>query len=190
MKFINSFFLFRKTDIFIGALDGNFHINKYFVASHPYHHDSLTWCVQSKQPISKWKNVFQICKDPIVLMLYAIMTIACDFTLYFMQKFEDMQPKWCWYRISLVVLSISCGFSYPSYKPKITPHQIFAAFGLLGGIMLTTTLNSMILLFITNPIFNSQIESIQELMNGHFELVGDEFALIHLMGQNQVSFYS
>lgn len=181
-------FFFRKTDIFIGVLDGSFRINKYFVASHPYHHDSLTWCVQSKQPIPKWKNIFELCKDPIVLTIYAIMTIACDLTLYFMQQFEDVQPKWDWYRISLVSMSIACGAGYPSYKPKINPTRIFSAFGLFAGIMITTTVNSLLLLFITNPIFDIQIESIPKLVNEHFDLVGDEFALMHLRRQNQVSF--
>lgn len=40
----------------------------------------------------------------------------------------------------------------------------------------------------TDPRFEKQIESVDEILSNAYELVGDEFALHHLMQQNEVSF--
>lgn len=55
--------IFRKIDIFIGALNENLQTRQNLSASWSYYQDSLTWCVQLKKPFPKWQNIFKLCRD-------------------------------------------------------------------------------------------------------------------------------
>lgn len=181
-------FNFRKIDIFIGALDENILTKEYFDASHSYYYDSLTWCVRQRQPIAKWKNFFRLCRDPTVYTIYTIMSISVVFTCYFMQQYEFLQPKWDGLSILLMAIANVCG-SGSNYKPKIASHRIFFIIGVLGGILLNIILTSFTVIFMSNQIFGNQIESIQEIVENRFDLVGDGFALQQLNRNKQVILY-
>lgn len=162
-------------------------MNDSFTASRSYYYDKLTWCVQVKQPIAAYKSLAKhICKDVSVWILYTFMCFSVVFMGYFMQQFEDLQPKWDWFRITFAGIAPCLGF-VSEYKPKIISHRIFFICCVFGAMLSYIVTNSIVLLLITHPFYENQIKSIQEIIDGDFKLVGDGFALQHLMQQKQVN---
>lgn len=163
-------------------------INEFYTASRPYYHEALTFCVQTKQQIPIWKNLFLVCSDPLVYVVGAIAGFLGICTIYFMQQFEDLQPKWDWHRITLIMFANVSGFSYNSYNPQTIPYRIYHIITLFCAIIITNFISSFMLLLLTTPIYENQIESIQEIVDNQFEVISDTFALQHLKLQNQVYF--
>lgn len=58
---------------------------------------------------------------------------------------------------------------------------------MFGGMLINIIFISFALLFITKQIFEKQIDTIQEIVDNRFEVMGDGFALQHLNRQNQVN---
>lgn len=114
------------------------------------------------------------------------MCFTVVFTGYFMQRFEDLQPKWDWFRITLAGFAPNVGFPSP-YEPKILPHRIAYLACVFGAMITYILINSMFVLFMNTPIYEKQIESIHEINKGGYELAGDGFALQHLEKQSQVN---
>lgn len=169
----------------IGALDENLLTNEYFIASHSYYHDELTWCVKKKQPIPLWKNIFHVCTDPIVWALHTFTMIACISTCYFIQQFEDMRPKWDWHRITFAGFCCCCGF--PSeFNPKTTSQRLSFSCILLAFMILDITGLALMVKSITKPFYNDQIDSIKQIVDNSFELSGDKFALENIIKQTEV----
>lgn len=173
-------------DVFIGALDENLITQKYFNASRPYYHDTLTWCVQVKQPIPIWQNVFHVCRDPLVFAIYTLMCFCVVLTGYFMQRYENFTPKWDWFRLTFAGISPCLGYG-SAYFANIIPNRIFFLFSLFGATLSFIVTNSFILIFVSIPIYEHQINIRQEIIHKRFELVGDAFAFQHLTMQNQVN---
>lgn len=167
----------------MGALDENSLTNKYFIASHTYYHDILTWCVKKKQAMPIWKNIFYLCTDSMVWILYTIMCFTVIFTAYFLQQFENVQPKWDWFRITVNGLSVICGYG-SVYKPQILSNRIFYTLALFSSMIFGVTMIAFFIKFLSEPIYLKQISFVQELMDESFDLAGDIFALQHLKMQN------
>lgn len=145
----------------------------------------LTWCVQKKQPIAIWKNLFYLCNDPLVLGLFAIICLSVVSMSYFLQQFEIIQPKWDSYRLTLCSLCCCFGFVC-EYKPKIISNRIFFIFCVFGCMISTISMMSIIFKFVTTPLYENQIQSVQEIIARSFHVIGDEFALQHLTNRNEV----
>lgn len=144
-------------------------------------------CVQSRQPIEIWKNIFYLCNDPLVLSLFVVVCLAVVLTTYFFQQFEDTRSSSKWDCHRLTLSGISCLFGFASeYKPKFTPTRIFFGLSLFGCMIYTISTMSIMFKFITKPIYKHQIQSVQEIIDQRFHLIGDEFALQHLIRQNEV----
>lgn len=177
----------RKISIFIGALDGSILPSDNFIASRAYYHDALIWCVQKATPLPFWRNFFRVCNDPIILSTYAFMCFSVVFMAYFLQQFEDLQPKWDWYRLTLAGTS-PC-FGMPSvYKPKILPNRIFFIACVFGAMLVSIVCNCITILILTKPIFDDQIGTLHEIIENGFNLSGDSIVLQHLKQHNQVNF--
>lgn len=144
------------------------------------------WCVQKKQQIPIWKNIFGICTDIYVLLLYTIMSFVALLFGYFLQQFEDLQPKWDYIRIFLAAFCAVLGFRN-EYKPQIISHQIFYTFCLFGNLIFGVAIVVFFMKALSSTMFyENQIESVQEIVNMSFDLKGDYLALQHLMKQNEV----
>lgn len=175
--------IFRYADIFIGGLDENILTKQHFVASRPYYHDKLTWCVQKNHQIPGWKNIFHVFRDPIVVISLTILFIAAVSTAYFMEQFEVQ--KLDWNRTTLNIFAMV--FYMPIvYNPNTNPMRIFFVIGQFGCMILSIVLLSFILSCLTNPIYEHQVKTTIEIMRGSFGLVGDAFALEHLIDQQKV----
>lgn len=171
--------------MFIGALDESFTTSRDFIASHSYYHDTLTWCVQTRQPIPIHKTIPRGCKDIRVWIIYTVMCFSVIFTGYFLQQFEDLEPKWDWFRITIAAIGPCLGV-VSEYRPQILPNRIFFICCIFGAFLIYIITSSFWLYFTANPIFEKQISSVHEIVNGNFQLAGDGFALQHLMKQNEV----
>lgn len=152
-------------------------------ASRSYYHDALTWCVQIKQPISNWKNIFYLCRDPLVFAIYTVMCTLVIFMGYFLQIFENITPKWDWFRLTFAGVSPCLGFA-SEYFANTIPNRIFFLFSLFGATLSFIVFNAFFLLFVTFPIYEHQINTRQEIIDNRFELIGDAFAFQHLKLQN------
>lgn len=169
-------------------MDESLLANQQFVASRPYYHDVITWCVRAKQLISYEDNVIHIAYriDWEVWFIYTIMCVSVVFTGYFMQQYEELQPKWDWFRITFSGMAPCFGF-VSEYTPRIFPNRIFFICCVFGAMLSYIVTTSMLLFFLTKPLYEKQIQSIGEIIDKDFEIVGDGFALQHLKMQHQVS---
>lgn len=144
------------------------------------------WCVKNKQPIPIWKNIFRICTDIYVWLLYTIMSFVALFFGYFIQQFEDLQPKWDYCKIFLAAFCAVLGFPN-EYKPHLISHRIFFIFCLFGNLIFGILIVVFFMKALSSTMFyENQIESVQEIINMSFDLKGDDFALQQLMKQNEV----
>lgn len=177
--------LISKADIIIGGLDGNIRNNEHFTASRSYFHDKLTWCVQKKQKIPSWKNIFHLCNDPIVWILHTAMSCSVVFTMYYLQRFEDLHPKWDWAKITLITMGILLGIPC-KYRPIKLPLKMFYVFGIFGSILYVIVLLSFVIMNLKSSFYEDNVESTKKILDASFEIIGDSFSLQHMMKKNEV----
>lgn len=158
----------------------------YLLASNAYTDDSLTWCVQAKRPYSKWENFFQICTDWRVYIAMSISELVSQIFVYVLLAFEySVFPKWDFHEITLIGFAYTFGLSYPIY-PK---HSFFRM--IVGSYLIMAFLLNIIILTkyqetMTVPIYNLQINTVNEIIENDFKLAGDPFALEFLSERNEV----
>lgn len=170
----------------MGALDETILTNKKsWIASNSYYHDVLTWCVQESHEIPEWQNIFHLCSDPMVWLLHTLMCISVICMGYFLQGFEKHR-KLDWHSITLAGIGCLCGFSVQHRNVHNTSGRIFLGFCLYGSVVFNICLISCMINFLKKPLYEDQIDSIQQIINNSYELAGDEFALEHLVKQNGV----
>lgn len=104
--------------------------------------------------------------------------------MYYLQKFERY-PKWDWYKIICNGFLASFGFS-SRFNPKSNAHRIVIAFKLMSTIILTTVLSARVIFLLINPAVYHQIQSVQEIIVGDFQLVIDRFVFQKVLQQNEV----
>lgn len=175
---------FRKIDIFIGASNENELLKNELIDSRAYYHDVITWCVQEKQAIPMWKNIFGLAKNPVLLVsLSIVLNILFTATTYFLQQFDDI--KWDPIRIGLAWICCCTGFAC-GYKPIRISNRIFYSFSLFGSMIFAISYHSLFQHTLTKYLYNDQIGSIKDIISNSFELMGDEFALKNLVNQDEV----
>lgn len=181
-------FICREIDIFIGALNEQLFPNELLIASHAYYYDTLTWCVQIKQPIASWKNIYHVCSDTLTWSLFAISSLCTNAMTFFLQQFDHgVQPKWDWLRIWFDGFRVICGMN-STYNPTNVLTRSFFIFCIFVGIIASTTDNTFILLFMLSPIFEKQVNTVNEIIEQKFDLVGDNLTLQMLSQRYQVNY--
>lgn len=148
----------------------------------------MTWCVQTKKPIPRGENLFRICTDWSIIILWTITVFSVLTTEYFLQQFEDIDPKWDWHRLTVLGFANATGFAYNTYKIQSNANRIFYACCLFSILIFNTVLSVYYLIFMTNPIYDDQIDSIRMIVADDYTLTGDEFALKYLRERNEVVF--
>lgn len=160
--------------------------NQYLIATDSYYHDVLTWCVQMKQAINNWRNIFYICRDPVVIVMVILSYHTIVYVGYFLQAYENFTPKWNWWQ--LYFSGIASGFGFGSeYFAIILSNRIFYCFCLMAALLFFIIGNTFVLVFVTIPLYEDQITTTQEIIQQRFDLVGDSFAFQHLKLQNEVN---
>lgn len=175
-----------QVDIFIGALNENLITKNSLIASRPYNHDRITWCVQKRKQIPVWKSIFHLSRDPLVWVIFGVLVFVVLGFAYTLQQFEPRQ-KWDWNRLVTDGLRSCLGFQ-SDYNPENTGHRLAFSCILLGLILFSIVLNTGILFIFTNPILRPQIQSIQQIIDEDFILIGDGFAFENCMEQNEVKY--
>lgn len=174
----------RASDIFLGALDGNHITSKELIASYPYYHDALTWCVQKTKRIPVWKSILYIFGDwPVLVALLMIIVLLVAVAYYLMQLERNKKGT---IQLILIIFGCALGLSV-AFNPQSNPMRVLFTFGLFAGIIFATAISSIIMGSITSPIMRPQIDSIREIIDGDFVLAGDQFVLDKLLQQNEVN---
>lgn len=102
----------------------------------------------------------------------------------FMQQFEPRR-KWDFNAISIMGICIFMGSPCP-YKPKNNAHRLGYAFVLFGSIVFTTVTTTKVAKLFTSPTYNSQIQTVNEILDNSFDLIGNQFSLQKLLQKNWV----
>lgn len=97
-----------------------------------------------------------------------------------------MKSKWDWHRVTLEAIRSVCGFGY-KYQPQMISHRIFVISVQLGNLIFIVSVLAIFMKTVTTQMFAHRIETIREIVQNSYKLIGDEFALQHLMRQNEVS---
>lgn len=107
---------------------------------------------------------------------------------YFIQQFEDIQPKSDWIKLTMTGASSVFGMVC-RYKANIISNRVFFASLLFANILFGSNVMSFIMKSMTNTVYEKQTKSVQDVMRKSYELAGDEIALHHLIRQNEVIFF-
>lgn len=158
--------------------------HKYFTASRSYYHDSLTWCVQKRKPIAMWKRPLYLCTDVAVYVLTLLTVVLFLVLLYVFQQLE--YPRRC--STDLIANSFCICLGFPcALNPKSNPGRILVIACLFASIIIVVVTGTVSIGSITKPILNPQVDSIQQITNGEFNLIGDRFAFLKMLHQNEVN---
>lgn len=171
--------------MFIGGLEENLITDKNLIASQAYYHDTLVWCVQKSKRNPMWLNLFHLISSPIIFINCTFQSPLVIAFVYYLEQFERRHRKWDWNRIFIEALAITMGFPC-RYNPKCTPARVFLTFGLFAGILFVIVISSAMMTLITTPIMKHQINSVPEIVEGGFDLIGDRFTLDKLSQENEV----
>lgn len=181
---IGFLFYFSQADVFIGALDESPAIKSHLIASRPYYHDHLTWCIQKAQPIPKWQNIYYLFEDwtafaSIIGLLILLVAVG-----YFLMVVEHTKKS----SLDLIQIIFCCALGLSvTFRPESNPLRIFFAFGILAGMIFATMVSSILMTIATKPIQRPQIQTIQEILIQNFSLAGDQFAFDKMIQQTEVN---
>lgn len=134
--------------------------------------------MHKSQPIRKSLQLFYVCTDYRVFVLTIITGTSVYCFGYYLQQFER-QPKWHIFRFMINALCIIIGFT-SEYNPTSDPSRISLAFGLLAGILCSVVYSTFLLRIFWKPYLWPQVQSVNEILDNNFKLVGDSFALMKL----------
>lgn len=157
----------------------------YFQATNDYYRNVLTWCLQKARPIQIWKNIFHLCNNPII---YLIMTLEYLIIITFAYYFQQFEPgrKWDWNKI--VIEGFRCLLSFPcSYNPKNLMARAGYVLILFYAFIFSNILNIHSIYIFQNAIFDHQIQTIREIINEDFTLIGDKNVYGNVLKQNEVN---
>lgn len=102
-----------------------------------------------------------------------------------MQQFEELHPKWDAFRI--VVGGTRCMFGFPTeYQPQIAATRVLIIFWFFGGMIFVIHLLTIFMHLSNIIIYDRQIQTIREIVDNSFNLMGDGFVLHHVKEQNEV----
>lgn len=166
----------------------NFNNKKHLTSTRFYYHDKLTWCVQKSKLIPVWKNILHVCRDPLVYILMSSITIGTLFLAYVAEQLEPHHHrKWDWNKCWCNALC--CYFGFPcAYNPVNNTCRVGYTLVLYGGIIFVTVINTGLIRILLINIYNPQVQTVQDIIDGQYTLVGDQVALNRIMQQNEVKF--
>lgn len=174
----------NRIDIFLGAMDEHLISNKNLSVSHPYYFDCMTWCIQKSKPLSHGEALFRICTDPMVFLVFTLQAIFVTATTYLWQMFEQ-HPKWDLFKIS--VNGFACFVNLPcTYKPMNNANRIGAISVYFGSSLFANILIIFVIESSSTLTYDPQVNTIRQLIDDDYKLVGNEFAFKKISERNQV----
>lgn len=168
-------------DIIAGGLGWKKFSTDHFIESRSYHYVRMTWCVMKKAAIQSGYEIFHLYDDVFVWICCSIEVMMILCLAYYLQQFER-HPKWDWHRLVINGMGYFCCLSR-TYAPKTTANRILFTAVLLNAIVIDTFI---IGLFLNKMQLQKKDYSIDQILDGSYQLVGDPFTHQYLMEQNQV----
>lgn len=172
-----------KLEVFLGIHEENFVTKKYLIPSRPYETGSITWCVQRKKRVPVHFLIFYLCRSPEVYLIFTLHGIMIGIVAYYFQQFER-QPKWDMARLSINGIRLYLG-SPCSYKPMNNANRVLFIAVLLSGMIFGIILSTAMVKLGTTARYNPQIETIKDIIDNDFDLVGSQ-STFKLLQQNAV----
>lgn len=177
-------FFSRKFDIFIGALDENDVTRNVFVASRPYYHDTLTWCVKKDPAAPLWKQPFLITKDYSLHLTLMSLGMLVGIVVYYIHQYERFQ----WNYLRIMICGLSMAFAYPHrYQPRNSMHRIMYIIYASACLINSTVWSTFMMRTITHPYLDREIRTIDDILNYNLRLIGDNFTFQKLREQKTVT---
>lgn len=182
-SFITRHCIFSEIDIFLRILKENGITRKYLSASRVYRQNSLTWCVHKRKEVPFYQVIFHLCNDPIVYYACILSGFLLSTLSYLFQMFETHRK---WDKIVVHTFFLFMGFG-SVYRAKNNAHRMGFAFVLMASFIYSISMSTMLMNLFTSPIYSSQIQTVREMLDQNFDLIGNEFALRKLIHQNEVN---
>lgn len=137
-------------------------------------------------PISAWKNLFYMYRDPYIFIMQTIITVAIIFTIYFLQQYESVQ-RWDWHLLTINEFAIALNTSNSRLRPQSYAHRLFFALFSFAGLIHSALIFSAIISYLMKSIYENQADTVSEMLRVSDHLIGDSFSLQQIIAQNQVN---
>lgn len=137
-----------------------------------------------KQQVPVNKVIFHLVNDKYVYIVFAVMIAMVGLLSYFLQQFER-HPKWNFPKLFTSGMGAFLGFPC-TYNPRNTAHRLGYFWFLFGCLIFATVLNATLIKLFESPLYYHQTATIEEIVNGDYNLIGGKVAQQKLLQQNQV----
>lgn len=142
----------------------------------------MIWCL-SKNQIPSWATPLRLWADLSVGLFSATMIFILLVLAYITQVFEH--PQWDWNKI--YIYGFACFVGMPcTFAPKSNLVRIGFVSFLFGCLLHYTTYTTQLALRVSKPIYELQLKTFNDIINARFDLSGDQFAFLELLGLNKV----
>lgn len=143
----------------------------------------MTWCVSHAKPIPQWQNILYIADIESVAAFAAVVVLAlCN--LYLLYAFEE-KPRDLIY---CALLSIQTITTFPTmFRSKRTSIQFVFGILILIAFWLSTIFAAYIIVLLGCVRYETQIATLQDIVEKDFHLAGDQCIIDHFKVKNVVS---
>lgn len=170
-------------DIIIGGFDTSHLPNHNFILTKVHSFDSLSWCVSRAKIKPKWQNTYSLVSDSRIPFLIFVGFYITVFLAYFQSIYEN----WSYdsYSLMLKVLQLCIGNTTNLYA-KAAGTRLILIFEFCGSMLFYIYVTSLYIIIIHKSIRHDQIQTQVELIEGGFQLAGDQHALDMILKANAV----
>lgn len=182
IKFERRDIIFRNADFVVGGQTRQ-SIRSNFIDSEAYFQDDLTWCVQKAKLRPKWKQFLLTFDMHGVLCIFGAAIPAT--LIFYLSSGYERRAMDIWTAAFLIIQAISGTSS--TYHPKRSSGRIFYLLLLHLGFFCISLIVSYLITIITNPNYEHQISSFEEIRAANFRLAAEEETKNYLIESNTVN---
>lgn len=172
--------IFRQTDLLIGGMDHDKHVDGILDRSMSYIQDDQTWCVHAARVSDTWQNIFSLfaLEMWITVTLFAVLLAII---LHLLMKFcgESIFRKDFSYTL-LVAFASFLNIS-PSFKPHGAAVKILFIFASAYGIIFSAIFSCSLISVLTRPRAGFQVNSISSAYHEGYRFASGNVAQSHIV---------
>lgn len=148
--------------------------NRDLSSSVAYSSDDIVWCVASAKQTPQWENMFRFAPGYFWIICFTAGYIG-SFVLYKLLKYDTGR----YHSFHVVCMSVwQTVWGIPSYfDPKNSCVRACYCTMLFSGIVGSTYVMAFFIKFLTMPIYEKQVNSMDEIVSNSFELCGQNETL-------------
>lgn len=172
----NSFFFFRKTDLYIGgwSIGARASPSVHVQSLRPYDFDSMAWCVQRAKKMPTWQNITTILKDRECLIAFLFVFYSISLCAYIFAYFENLK-FFDGHMVLIKVLQVVLNAPV-HYFPRQLKSRFLFYIGILCAMIMYMHFISFYMVVIKLSIDKYQIQSRDDLIRYNYQLAGDQQA--------------